>query len=103
MEPSKGSESTPPHKKSGGRRQSQPGIPCFEVGNYFAWLSGEMGKYAVLSVLPDKFARFLYEYHDTSYTSWPCLQFPWTGVMSVFMASANQIRYYKNVKYVLYT
>ena len=28
-----------------------------------------MGKYAVLSVLPDKIARFLYEYHDTSYTS----------------------------------
>jgi hypothetical protein len=31
--------------------------------------AGEMGKYAVLSVLPDKIARFLYEYHDTSYTS----------------------------------
>jgi hypothetical protein len=31
--------------------------------------AGEMGKYAVLSVLPDKMARFLYEYHDTSYTS----------------------------------
>ena len=30
--------------------------------------AGEMGKYAVLSVLPDKIARFLYEYHDTSYT-----------------------------------
>ncbi len=27
--------------------------------------AGEMGKYAVLSVLPDKNARFLYEYHDT--------------------------------------
>jgi hypothetical protein len=27
--------------------------------------AGEMGKYAVLSVLPDKIARFLYEYHDT--------------------------------------
>jgi hypothetical protein len=26
-------------------------------------------KYAVLSVLPDKITRFLYEYHDTSYTS----------------------------------
>ena len=31
--------------------------------------AGEFGKYAVLSVLPDKIARFLYEYHDTSYTS----------------------------------
>lgn len=31
--------------------------------------AGEMGKYAVLSVLPDKIACFLYEYHDTSYTS----------------------------------
>ena len=28
-----------------------------------------MGKYAVLSVLPNKIARFLYEYHDTSYHS----------------------------------
>ena len=28
-----------------------------------------MGKYAVLSVLPDKIARFLYEYHDAPYTS----------------------------------
>ncbi len=27
--------------------------------------AGEMGKYAVLSVLPDKIARFLFEYHDT--------------------------------------
>ena len=31
--------------------------------------AGEFGKYAVLPVLPDKIARFLYEYHDTSYTS----------------------------------
>jgi hypothetical protein len=31
--------------------------------------AGEMGKYAVLSTLLDKIARFLYEYHDTSYTS----------------------------------
>ena len=31
--------------------------------------AGEMGRYAVLSVLPDKIARFLYEYHDTLYTS----------------------------------
>ena len=31
--------------------------------------SGKMGKYAVLSVLPDKIARFPYEYYDTSYTS----------------------------------
>ncbi len=27
--------------------------------------AGEMGKYAVLPVLPDKIARFLYEYYDT--------------------------------------
>ena len=27
--------------------------------------AGEMGKYAVLSVLPDKIARFLYECYDT--------------------------------------
>ena len=31
--------------------------------------AGQLGKYAVISVLPDKIARFLYEYHDTSYSS----------------------------------
>ena len=31
--------------------------------------AGELGTYAVLRVLPDKIARFLYEYHDTLYTS----------------------------------
>ena len=31
--------------------------------------AGEMGKYAVLSTLSDKIARFLYEFHDTSYTT----------------------------------
>ncbi len=31
--------------------------------------AGEMGKYAVLSVLRDEIARFLYEYHDTLYSS----------------------------------
>jgi hypothetical protein len=29
---------------------------------------------------------------------WPCLQFPWTGVMSVFTASSDQIRYYEYEK-----
>ena len=31
--------------------------------------AGEMGKYTVVSVRPDKIACFLYEYHDTLYTS----------------------------------
>ncbi len=31
--------------------------------------AGEFGKYSVLSVIPDKVAQFLYEYHDTSYIS----------------------------------
>jgi hypothetical protein len=31
--------------------------------------AGDMGKYAVLYVLPDKIACFLYECHDTLYTS----------------------------------
>jgi hypothetical protein len=38
--------------------------------------AGEMGKYAVLSVLPDKDTCFLYEYHDTSYTSLGLLPIP---------------------------
>jgi hypothetical protein len=31
--------------------------------------AGHFGKYAVLAFLPDIIARFLYEYHDTSYAS----------------------------------
>lgn len=35
--------------------------------------AGEYGQYKVLSVLPDKLARYLFEYHADSYTS---LQLP---------------------------
>jgi hypothetical protein len=31
--------------------------------------AGKLGKYDILSVLPDKFARFLYEFHDFRYCS----------------------------------
>ncbi len=31
--------------------------------------AGEFVKYAVLKTLPDKIARFLYEYHDKDYLS----------------------------------
>jgi hypothetical protein len=31
--------------------------------------AGELGKYAVLSTLPDEIARFLYEYHHEAYNS----------------------------------
>ena len=31
--------------------------------------AGKLGKYDILSVLPDKFARFLYEFHDFRYSS----------------------------------
>jgi hypothetical protein len=31
--------------------------------------AGEFGKYAVLKTLPDKIARFLYEYHNGDYLS----------------------------------
>ncbi len=56
----------------------------------------EMGKYAVLSVLPDKIARFLCEYHDTSYTSLglPPIPLDRSGdiVVSVFTAPSDQNR-----------
>jgi hypothetical protein len=29
---------------------------------------GKLGNYPILSVLPDKFARFLYEFHDFRFT-----------------------------------
>jgi hypothetical protein len=33
------------------------------------YLLGKLGKNDILSVLPDKFARFLYEFHDFRYSS----------------------------------
>ncbi len=69
--------------------------------------AGELGKYAVLSVLPDKIARFCMNtmIHRTSL--WACLLSRWTGVVSVSTASSDQIRcncamyisYAKNVYY----
>jgi len=58
--------------------------------------AGEMGKYAVLSVLPDKIARFLYEYHDTSYTSLGLPPIPLDRIPSIFAYFA-----YKQQKYVI--
>ncbi len=31
--------------------------------------AGKFGNYPILSVLPDKFARFLYEFHDFRFTN----------------------------------
>ncbi len=31
--------------------------------------AGKFGNYPILSMLPDKFARFLYEFHDFRFTS----------------------------------
>ena len=31
--------------------------------------AGKLGNYSILSVLPDKFARFLYEFHDYRFLS----------------------------------
>ena len=31
--------------------------------------AGKVGNYPILSVFPDKFARFLYEFHDFRFTS----------------------------------
>ena len=63
------------HTLFGWRWKSQPWFPCIEMGNDTN--AGEMGKYAVLSTLPDKIARFLYEYHDKSYTYLGELSFKW--------------------------
>jgi hypothetical protein len=69
--------------------------------------AGELGKNTVLSVLPDKIARFLYEYHDTSYTSLglPPIPLDRSGVFTA--SSSDQIRcncaiyisYAKHVQY----
>ncbi len=40
------------------------------------WDAGKLGNYPILSVLPDKFARFLYEFHDFRFTSLDLLPLP---------------------------
>jgi hypothetical protein len=39
------------------------------MGNNTHGNAGQFGRYAVLAVLPDKIARVLYKYHDSSYAS----------------------------------
>jgi hypothetical protein len=56
------------HKLVGGGTHNR-GYHAFRWETILHGNAGELGKYAVLSVLPDKIARFLYEYHDTSYPS----------------------------------
>ncbi len=38
--------------------------------------AGKLGNYHIISVLPDKFARFLYEFHDFRFTSLDLLPLP---------------------------
>ena len=50
---------------SGGRGRQR--LRCSEARKHFAWgcrQTIELGKYDILAFLPDKVARFLYEYHD---------------------------------------
>ena len=58
--------------------------------------AGELGTYAVLRVLPDKIARFLYEYHDTLYTSFglPAIPLDRSGISvhSILRPEQVQIR-----------
>ena len=56
------------HKLAGGGIHNR-GYHAFRWETILHGNAGEYGKYAVLSVLPDKIARFLYEYHHTSYTT----------------------------------
>ena len=54
--------------------------------------AGGMGKYAVLSVLPDKMLVFCMNTMIHCTPLWACLLSLWTGVVSVFTASSDKIR-----------
>ena len=53
------------HQLAGGGNHNR-GYHAFRWDSILHGNAGEFGKYDVLSVLPDKIARFLYQYHDTS-------------------------------------
>ena len=67
--------------------------------------AGAMGKYAVFSVLPDKIACFLYEYHDTSYSSLglPPIPLDRSGISVHGILRPEQVQLYISyAKYVQY-
>ena len=45
------------------------GFEAFEWESILHGNAGELGDYTELSILPDKIARFLYEFHSESYIS----------------------------------
>ena len=45
------------------------GFEAFEWESILHGDAGELGEYTELSILPDKIARFLYEFHSESYIS----------------------------------
>ena len=55
--------------------------------------AGKLGKLDILSVLPEKVAIFLYEYHDFRLSAWDCLAFQTTGADSVCMTPCSQTRH----------
>ncbi len=56
------------HTLVGGRGQ-QGGVDALDYRKIKLGDAGKLGKYDILSVLPDKFARFLYEFHDFLFSS----------------------------------
>jgi hypothetical protein len=45
------------------------GFDALDYRKIKRWDAGKVGNYPILSVLPDKFARFMYEFHDYRFTS----------------------------------
>ncbi len=54
--------------------------------------AGPFGTYPILSVLPDKFARFLFEFHSVDLKVWIYLHYPTTGASSMCMLHLRTIR-----------
>jgi hypothetical protein len=63
------------HTMVGGRGQ-HGGYATLDYRKIHQGNAGKLGNYPILSVLPDKFARFLFEYHSHCFESLDLLQLP---------------------------
>ena len=62
-------ETQPVNSSSGRRGEHNLGYYAVPWESILHGKCGEYGEYKIMSVLPDKLGRYLFEYHSDSYTS----------------------------------
>ena len=83
-------------------KDDQPqGFAAFDWESILHGNAGELGDYKELAVLPDKIARYLYEFHGNfMQILMLCTAFlhsQWTEAIPMCMESSNLLRFYSNV------